>query len=259
MYNFKVIQYPNGTCQIRYYSEMMGKEEYQEEKTKEIEFETEPFSGTKARVVNDFGNPEENQRKSLAHTRSMIHTYARCCRWEWFCTFTYDGKKVDRYDFKLCMKKIRNWLKNQRRLAPDLKYLAVPEMHKDGAWHLHVLLADSGTMKFVDSGKKYLGMKIYNLSGWKWGFSTATEIQDTFRIQNYISKYMTKDCFALSQNCHRYYASRNLPKPMVKHLLINSNDVDEVIQNLLDSLGMEIQHTKTIHSDFTDVTYIELS
>ena len=100
LYNIKLIEYPNGTYQIRKYSSPVGKislSNYQSE--------IEPFSKTEARLVKEFCVPEENQRKSLAHTKSMVHRYTRCYIWEWFCTFTFSPEKIDRYNFSLCMKK----------------------------------------------------------------------------------------------------------------------------------------------------------
>ena len=258
MYNIRLIEYPNGTCQIRKYSVPVATGITTKSKVKAKE-EIEPFTNTKVKVVSEFANQKDNQRKSLLHTKSMIFYYARCCRWEWFCTFTFSPEKIDRYDFALCMKKIRNWLKNQRnRHAPDLKYLVVPETHKDGAWHLHVLLADTGEMTFVDSGKKYLEQTIYNLSGWKWGFSTATKVTDTYRIQTYIAKYVTKESHALSKNAHRYYVSRNLPKAKESLFLVEPTEEKEFLEHLVNSLDLEIKYSKEVESAFVTVAYMEL-
>lgn len=263
MHNFKLIEYPNGTCQLRKYFTPIGSKEPKKqtriEVKKQINTEIEPFTNTEAKVVKEFSDTKENQRKSLAHTKNMIFYYARCCKWEWFCTFTFSPEKIDRYNFSLCMNKIRNWLKNQKnRHAPDLKYLVVPETHKDGAWHLHVLLADTGDMVFTDSGKKQREHIIYNLSGWKWGFSTATKVIDTYRIQSYIAKYITKESYVLAKNAHRYYVSQNLPKAKESMFLVEATKEKEFLENLMDSLGVEIKHSSIVESKFVSVQYMEL-
>ena len=105
MYNLKIIEYPNGSAQIRLYSQPIGIEH---EETSQV-WDYEPFTKKKARVVDDLkDDSEENKLKSLARTKSMIGTYARCACWEWFVTLTYDGRKVDRTDFKECMKRLVN-------------------------------------------------------------------------------------------------------------------------------------------------------
>lgn len=257
MYNFKLIKYPNGSAQIRLYNEPVRVEH---DKTEQM-FEFEPFTAQKARVVKDFvDNSLENQRKSLSRTKNMIGAYARCAVWEWFVTLTYDPAKIDRSDFKLCMKKVRNWLRNCRsRLASGLKYLIVPELHADGAsWHIHALLADTGKMVFSDSGHKISGQAVYNLSGWKWGYSTATKVRDIFRIQRYIVKYMTKDCHALAVGAHRYYVSNNLEEPGISLMLLSNAEKEDVIQMVTDSIGLTIVYRSEPKGDYVQVEYIEL-
>lgn len=248
-YNVKLIQYPNGSCQIRKYGMPIGAES-----NNSIEYDVEPFNGTKVRNVKEFGDAEENLKKSIARTRSKINEYARACSWEWFCTFTYDRTKIDRYDFKLCMSKLRKWLQNQKKYAENLKYLAVPEFHADGAIHAHVLLAEVGRIVF---DKAECPGDIYNLSGWKLGFSTATPVKDTYRIQNYISKYITKELCLLSKHEHRYYASRNLPKPNVSVFLVEPAELSVFIMQLTDSIGVEFLYEKNVYNDYVDVTYME--
>lgn len=68
----------------------------------------------------------------------------------------------------------------------------MPERHKDGACHFHGLLTNCDNLKMVDSGKFSKGKhiynhevkgskKIYNINSrnWKYGFTTATKIEDT--------------------------------------------------------------------------------
>lgn len=257
MYNFKIIEYPNGSVQIRLYSGPIGIEH---EETNQV-WDFEPFTMKKARVVDELvDNTEENKRKSLARTKAMIGTYARCAYWQWFLTLTFDACKIDRTDFKECMKKVRNWLQNcRKRFAPDLKYLAVPELHGDGkSWHIHALLSDTGKMKFSDSGHRKSGQTVYNLSGWNWGFSTATKVRDLYRIQKYIVKYITKDCHALAIGAHRYYVSNNLPKPTIKIMLLLEDEKEFYIQTIADKLGREIIYRSEPKGDYIQVEYIEL-
>lgn len=254
-YNFKIIEYPNGTAQIRLYDIPAGGGAG--EAPPDL-WEIEPFTGQKVRPFND-DNIEENRQKSLIRTRNMISMYARCCIWEWFVTFTFSPYKVDRTNFVGCMAKVRNWLQNTRkRFASDLKYLAVPELHADGvSWHIHLLLSDTGTIKFSDSGKKKAGQHIYNMPGWKFGFSTATRVRDTFRIQKYITKYMTKECHALASGAHRYYVSKNLPLPKESVMFVEPAEQDEMINQIADSLGLKISW-KSEYKGYMNVTYIEL-
>lgn len=156
---------------------------------------------------------------------------------------------------------MQTWLKNTRdRKAPNLQYLAVPELHKDmESWHFHVLLANTGELEFSDSGLFQKGKRIYNISGWTLGFSTATEVQDTYRVQKYITKYLTKECHIMSKGAHRYFVSRNLPKPKKSIYIVEKGEEMNTIRDIADTLGKEIVYISHTRPDsYVGVTYIEL-
>lgn len=151
-----------------------------------------------------------------------------------FVTLTFDKEKVsDRYDSEEIKRLTRNWLKNAV-IRKDLLYLLIPERHKDGAIHLHVLL--SGKLNFIDSGLvNDYGKPIYNLSDWKYGFSTAFEITDNndeHAFIKYITKYITKDCKKIFGNY--YLAGGKGLKREVPYSLenIDFNSVDSPEYNI---------------------------
>lgn len=153
---------------------------------------------------------------SLNRTKSLIHDITFCNDFELFVTFTFDPDKVDRFNFTACYSKINRWIIHQRdnshSKGVDFKYLIIPEKHKSGAWHFHGLLSGyTGSLK--DS--KHLsssGRKIYNLTSYRSGFTTACKIDDREVVANYVTKYITKD-FIKSFNQKRFYCSRNLIRP----------------------------------------------
>lgn len=210
---------------------------------------------------------EECLKISLARTRQKISDYARSCSWQWFCSMTFAPDQADRTDFKQCMKRVRQWLNNQKKhCAKSLCYLAVPEMHTKNqkkygiCWHAHILMADIGDMAMEFSGHyDKAGRKIYNLSGWHFGFSTAVKIEagETHRVSRYILKYITKQSHLLSKGCHRYYASRNLPKPIETKLVIPPGDIDAEVQKIIDSTGKDIVFISESRG-YVNVKYIEL-
>lgn len=203
----------------------------------------------------------ENREKSLIRTRSQINLYSRSLIWDYFVTLTFSPQKIDRTDFKKCMSKARNWLQNiRKRQAPDLGFLCVPELHKDlASYHLHLLIANTGKMAFIDSGHEKAGRTIYNLPSWKWGFSTASKIdkEDIYKVQSYLAKYMTKECHIFTKGAHRYYVSNNLPKPREAVYCIEPSEIEMTICTIADSLGQEIVRRSEVKG-YVDVTYIEL-
>lgn len=109
-----------------------------------------------------------------------------------FATFTLNGAKIDRFDYKAIVHKMGDWLDNRVR-RNGLKYLIVPELHKDGAIHFHGLIND--VLDRRPAGVKYHGKWVYNLPDWTLGFTTAQRItgKDCVRkTTEYVLKYITK-------------------------------------------------------------------
>lgn len=274
-YNLKVFVFENGSAEVRKYSvpispnkdavkkRLEGKRDVLEDLFIK---EYNPFTD-KVEYMEDMYCAKElekranhNLRVSFNRTVNEIYKLSRQCTWEYFITLTFDKTKVDRYNFDECMKKANSWFNNQRkRYAKDLQYLFVPEQHKDGAWHIHGLLSRVGEMSFVDSGKKINDKVIYNLSGWKNGFSTATEVEDIQRVSSYIVKYITKELCEVTKGKRRYYRSQNIPKPSEEVFLLESGCDVEFIDTLADSLGFDVSYVKTVKGEYMDIEYIYLN
>lgn len=267
-YNVRVIEYPNGEIQVRHYGTPLERKEvdYYEE---ELDFDLNPFTGIKTREVENLEElnvrcaaPEENERRSYNRTKNKIHDYSRCVKWEKFITLTFNGDKVDRYNFDECSRIARKWLNNQRRNAPQLQYLLVPELHKDGAIHFHGLLANTGKMKFKDSGKRTKDKRIiYNMSAWTSGFTTAVDVYNTHGVSKYIGKYITKELCGLTKGKNRYFVSSNMPTPKLSTFLtFDDTDFNELLNMLVDSFGVEVVHVSKPRNKetYVDVDYYEL-
>lgn len=276
-YNIRVIRYENGTFEIRQYSnpvnaiyegESSSAPIYQSGNKRKVKLEYNPFTDEmeKLRTIED---AERSAKNSLNRTKQNIYKFSRQADWEYFITLTFDGSKVNRYDFDECMGKANKWFNNQKaRKAPDLKYLFVPEQHKDGAWHIHGVIADVGEMSFADSGRVAIGKKayrrsdvnsefatIYNLSGWRFGFSTATKVRDKYKVASYITKYITKDLCESTFGKKRYYRSRNIPEPIEKGFIVESQDFDSFMTEMVDSFGCCMVYQKEVNGLYQSVTY----
>ncbi|NLZ55007.1 MAG: hypothetical protein GX892_18040, partial [Thermoanaerobacteraceae bacterium] len=80
-------------------------------------------------------------KESISRSRSTIFEYSMCNEFEYFVTLTLDKKKYDRYDLDAYIKDLGQYIRNLRRkYKADIQYLLIPELHKDGAWHLHGLI-----------------------------------------------------------------------------------------------------------------------
>lgn len=241
-YNAKTIEYVD-SVQVRTYKRpvtVSNKINLPQPKPKYI---SEPKERTRYQI-------EHSIKSSVNRTVNQIYTISRANKWEYFITLTIDPKKLDNTDFNLVSEKLNIWTNNlKKRYAPDLKYIIVPELHKDKSkWHFHGLFADIGKMPLTFSGKVCVGKfvydyvkkpfatKIYNIPLWKYGFSTATIIRDSSKASSYITKYITKDLSHILQNQHRYLASQNIDKPLERVFNIDYDELTRIYSKYLSHI-----------------------
>lgn len=162
----------------------------------------------KARKDSEQANILRSKRRAAANLKDI----ALCNDFKYFVTLTLDGGKIDRYDLSAVVTKLNSWLDNRVR-RKGLKYVLVPEEHKDGAFHFHgffndaLSVVDSGTLsvpgckrprkprsarereRLLTNGAKV----VYNLYDWDFGFSTAIELYGEREAAiSYTTKYITK-------------------------------------------------------------------
>ena len=133
----------------------------------------------------------EGVNRAAARARKQLFELCACNDLDLFFTITLNKEFIDRYDYKAAVKKLGQWLDNRVR-RNGLRYVAVPELHKDGAIHFHGL-CNADACRLVDSGHTDKGHTVYNLSDWKIGFSTAIKLYgDRNAAAHYVAKYVTK-------------------------------------------------------------------
>lgn len=167
--------------------------------------------------------------QSLSRARRSVLELALCNEWAYFCTFTLDKDKYKRDDLPKFHKDMTQFCadlrKKYKKMGYDfpIRYVFVPEEHKDGAWHMHGLLSDISPvlMSFADLRKqgqlvpdKLVKGGYYNWPDYskKFGFCSLGKICDPIATGFYVSKYITKqidDC-KLPVGAHAYYPSRPL-------------------------------------------------
>lgn len=293
-YNFLKRDFGNGLHQIRYYKKSFVKGSSREPPEEKADYFVEPFQNERVNVsdfldADGFLVAKDNRisrQKSMNRTISKIFDYAHSYEWEWFCTFTFSEELVaDRKDFACVSKYMTIWLNHMRsRYCPDMKYILVPEMHKDGAFHFHGLFADCegldfvpaiNNQEFLKSGKpnKYFGQplirkgrQIYNIAKFK-GFTDCEKVVDSHKASSYVTKYITKELVAATPNKKRYWCSRGLPTPKEEYLFLpyKEGDFVESSQKILFDILEKYENVdaKTVrleHGAFeNEIVYITFS
>ena len=289
-YNLKIIEYPTGELQVRTYSRTLCERKPKKERIKQPPkvqptVNLEGFGECTVYTAEEYAEYEKkralNLYNSMQNTKKAVYRIARSVRWQYFLTLSFDQNKIpyQRTDYQQCAKQVCQFLRNQRRTSPDIKFLVIGEPHKKlednglHAWHFHCLVADVPGMIFTDSGRVAVGKKsypksrgiegrtIYNLKGWEYGFSTATKIEgdDYIKVSKYVLKYITKT-FVTSirgKGVHRYYVSKNIPKPKITTENIKQSYMDEYIDDLLQNHDKQIASTHT-SSRYVNTNFYEL-
>lgn len=238
-YNVKTIEYAD-SIQIRTYKRPVT-----------VKNKIRTLKPKQANTARTHAQVQHSIQSSVNRTVNQIYSIARANKWDYFITLTIDPKKLDNTDFNLVSEKLNIWTNNLRkRYAPDLKYIFVPELHKDKSkWHFHGLFADIGQMPLAFSGKTCIGKfvydyvkkpyatKIFNLPLWKYGFSTATKINNSSKASSYITKYITKDISYILQNQHRYLASQNTDRPIEKVYNVDYDELAKIYSKYLSDVS----------------------
>ena len=189
---------------------------------------------------------EDNERFSnnVSRARSRIFELAACNDWEYFCTLTLSSE-YDRHDLNGWQKAFSQWLRDYRKKGYDVKYLLVPEQHKDGSWHMHGFFSGIGeavpftaediggfgtsaavaAFKAAELNKgEYLNWRDYSR---RWGYCTLAKVRNKQAVARYVTKYVTKDIALdnLISGAHLFYASRGLAS--AKPLAWNAIPLDD--------------------------------
>ena len=166
----------------------------------------------------------DDQLRSARRARSQLRRLALSNSFQYFVTLTLDPARIDRYDGAAVVRKLNQWCDNMVR-RHGLRYVLVPERHKDGAYHFHGFFAGDG-LKAVDSGVKWDGRPVYNLPQWRLGYSTAQELYgDYANAVGYCCKYIGK------QDGERplgrwYYSGGALAQPEIIYADLDYNEFE---------------------------------
>lgn len=216
--------------------------------------ENKSFNAPKIFTTDEGYSPDEKfletERKQRAIRRAKVnlYDYIRCnLDLNYFVTLTFSPEHIDRDNYDEVIKKFNQWISNRVK-RNGLKYVGVVERHKkSNGLHFHLLTNDvldfalSGTVK-VPNHKKPIKIAtavrykihhsqwqmVYNIPSWKWGFSTALEIENDdshIKVSHYLVKYLTKDFEKIGGRY--YYSGGKLIKPKYEYCNTSFNDVEE--------------------------------
>jgi len=164
--------------------------------------------------------------ESIIRAKSRIFELAYCNRWDLFITLTLDPLLYDRHNLSGWHKELTKWINNyDTRNCTKIKFLLIPEQHKDGAWHIHGLLMGLPADHLEKNHNGYLDWLPYRK---KFGYCSIDKIKNHEAVSKYITKYISKnlaDCVK-EINAHMYYCSRGLERAtLIKKGMLSANNI----------------------------------
>ena len=182
----------------------------------------------------------EKTPEALSRAKSIITEIALNNKFDYFCTFSFDKDKIDRYDLKECYKRLRLFFKEfKKRYAPNFQWLIIPEFHKDGAIHFHGLVSgipdgeltvpdtimkrmSDGEIAVVPNTPKYLYWARYSK---RFGIFNCSKIKTSEGVAYYVTKYVIKELSKIPTGVNLYAHSKGLKKADVIYHSYNDSEM----------------------------------
>lgn len=184
----------------------------------------------------------DDMLRSMRRARAQLRRLALANSFDYFVTLTLDPERIDRYDPASVTKALNQWCNNMVK-RHGLRYVLVPEQHKDGAFHFHGFMGGAGLIA-ADSGVQWDGRPVYNLPQWSLGFTTAQRLYGTYSAAvGYCCKYIGK------QQGERplgrwYYSGGALAKPEKDYMTLDYRSLAEQFGG--EAVELEIPGTKLL-------------
>ncbi len=211
----------------------------------------DPDYAYKARILNYELRLRDikNVSRSAYRSRQALYDICRCNDFLYFVTWTFNKVKVDRLNDEKVKRKFTQFQNYLRKKFPHMYYVAVPEYHKDGGLHFHLLIGGITMDELKAIPARYEkrkgrhkkgdlifknGKQIFNVERWKLGYSTLSIIENAEASKHYICKYISKQHYdERFFGKRRYYVSMNIKRPEI------IKDVKR-IEHCLDGIDLNV-------------------
>jgi hypothetical protein len=204
----KVTRFRNGEVRISNYSPRKG------------------VQRKKINTYNDEQNEENNQRMREYRRKKMIHDTLRMIIPDRMITLTFRENVTDTEEANALFKK---FIKHFVRVGVMVRYFAVTERQKRGAWHLHIAVSGYHPIKEMSLYWK----KIIKKQGFEGNANITRKPRQSGQRQltTYLSKYLMKES-------SRYYKCRAKLVTPDEEVVLGYNQT-ELLSEYLEQMRFE--------------------
>lgn len=184
---------------------------------------------------NNIENKESNtiELKNILRSKLQMQRLVKSNRevFKTFITLTFADNITS---IEEANKKFAIWRTKIQSIKKNFLYVCVPEFQKRGAVHYHLLtnldIKENSDIILTQKGK----INQYDVKYWSYGFSSVFSMKN-INVVGYLSKYMTKDIDNRLFGHRRYFYSKNLKKPCLLYLDLNSIEDFKKFIDILDN------------------------
>lgn len=165
---------------------------------------------SKEEAIRSIKNVNKNKlSNNLVRAKNTIVDIALANDFKYFFTITF-SPFFDRFDLSCCLNSFRITLKKMNRArGTQIKYLIVPEQHKNGAWHFHGFFNEDIEKFLYLNDYGFLDISFLNHNG----YCNVQLINHKERIASYITKYVSKNLAnGIKKFNHSFYCSTGLSR-----------------------------------------------
>lgn len=237
-YNIKIIECGDFKQVYFYQKKKMKKNE-----KKDFDLKLLPIT-----ALNKIRKNKSNKIESKNITRSRVIcdriAKANINEWKTFITLTFNTNVTE---IEIANKRFRYFIDKIRKVKEDFKYLGVPEFHKNGKVHYHLItninIKDKTLIYNQSDSPRHKHIKYWNEGYMSEGFDSVKPIKgDKSIVIRYISKYMTKDIDDRLFTKHRFLHSNNLIMPKEYYIDSNNDDELQIYYNIINGLNLKYQN-----------------
>lgn len=190
---------------------------------------------------------EENKKRAAKRAKQTTRHLVKASLADHMLTFSYRKNETDK---KTVVKHWHEFVRLFRVRFPDWSYVAVVEKQDRGAFHIHVAVKGRQEIKWlrrcwlkaigqpneevgdwynhgVKLGEKSLGAVDVRAPGARWGGKGKWRRD---KLSAYLTKYIGKDYEESEKGAKKYWASRNIEKPVIKRFWLKAKTYLEAIR-----------------------------
>lgn len=136
------------------------------------------------RLAGDDTRTEENLRRTMGRMQHLLCANYESKEKTWFVTLTFASQVYDLEEAHRLMNAFWRRFKRSSEAAQHARYLCVPDPHKNGAWHLHLIVFFEVEMPEPRAGEIE--------ACWKHGRVDAKRVYDAYGLGCYLNPLAKK-------------------------------------------------------------------